>query len=113
MPRVIFLASRACELTHQNYSACAGRYARTFIGLANGWLADAAITASADDISDHLSEVSSTETFSIPGTVYEELFAVTDRLAVSSVQWSGSSERFVCLVAPAGRAQAPISRVLG
>jgi NAD(P)-dependent dehydrogenase (short-subunit alcohol dehydrogenase family) len=28
VPIVAFLASRACEFTHQNYSACAGRFAR-------------------------------------------------------------------------------------
>jgi NAD(P)-dependent dehydrogenase (short-subunit alcohol dehydrogenase family) len=86
VPMVIFLASRACELSHQNYSACAGRYSRAFIGLADGWLADADATATADNISEHLPEVSSTETFTIPGTVYEELFAVIDRLAVSPAE---------------------------
>ncbi|MDT5014255.1 MAG: hypothetical protein QOD39_415 [Mycobacterium sp.] len=30
---VVFLASRACELSHQNFSACGGRFARVFIGL--------------------------------------------------------------------------------
>lgn len=34
---VTFLASRACEFTHRNYSACAGRYARVFVGLGGGW----------------------------------------------------------------------------
>jgi NAD(P)-dependent dehydrogenase (short-subunit alcohol dehydrogenase family) len=83
VPMVTFLASSACELSHQNYSACAGRYSRAFIGLADGWLADADTTATADDIVEHLSEVSSTAAFSIPGTVYEELFAVVERLGVS------------------------------
>jgi NAD(P)-dependent dehydrogenase (short-subunit alcohol dehydrogenase family) len=84
VPMVTFLASRACELSRQNYSACAGRYSRAFIGLGDGWLADADATASADDIAAHLSEVSGTETFSIPGSIYEELFAVTDRLRVTA-----------------------------
>jgi NAD(P)-dependent dehydrogenase (short-subunit alcohol dehydrogenase family) len=86
VPIVTFLASRACELSHQNYSACAGRYSRAFIGLGDGWLADADTTASADDIAAHLSEVSATDTFSIPGSIYEELFAVVDRLGVSLAQ---------------------------
>ena len=41
VPLVAFLASRACDFTHRNYSACAGRYARVFVGLSEGWLADA------------------------------------------------------------------------
>ena len=39
VPLVVFLASRACDFTHRNYSACAGRYARVFVGLGDGWLA--------------------------------------------------------------------------
>jgi len=35
-----YLASRACELTHQNYAAVAGRFARIFVGYGEGWLAE-------------------------------------------------------------------------
>lgn len=47
VPIVVFLASRASQFTHRNYSACAGRFARVFIGLGEGWLAkpDTAPTA--------------------------------------------------------------------
>jgi NAD(P)-dependent dehydrogenase (short-subunit alcohol dehydrogenase family) len=40
VPLVTFLASSACDFTHRNYSACAGRYARVFMGLGRGWVAD-------------------------------------------------------------------------
>jgi NAD(P)-dependent dehydrogenase (short-subunit alcohol dehydrogenase family) len=40
VPIVVFLASRSCEFTHQNYSACGGRFARVFVGLGDGWLAE-------------------------------------------------------------------------
>ena len=40
VPLVTFLASSACTFTHRNYSAAAGRYARVFVGLSEGWLAD-------------------------------------------------------------------------
>ena len=39
VPMVVYLASRACTITHQNYSACAGRFARVFVGLGEGWVA--------------------------------------------------------------------------
>jgi hypothetical protein len=58
VPIVVFLASRACEFTHHNYSAGAGRYARVFIGLGNGWLAEPGSQPTADDIAAHLAEVS-------------------------------------------------------
>ncbi|OBI86759.1 SDR family NAD(P)-dependent oxidoreductase [Mycobacterium asiaticum] len=76
VPMVVFLASRACELSHQNFSACAGRFARVFVGLGQGWLADADSAPDADDIATHLSEVSATEPFTVPGSIFEEVFGV-------------------------------------
>ena len=34
VPMVTFLASGDCDLTHQNFSACGGRFARVFVELA-------------------------------------------------------------------------------
>ncbi|OBI88826.1 SDR family NAD(P)-dependent oxidoreductase [Mycobacterium asiaticum] len=76
VPMVIFLASRACDFSHQNFSACAGRFARVFVGLGQGWLADPAHAPTADDIATHLSEVSATESFTVPGSIFEEVFGV-------------------------------------
>jgi NAD(P)-dependent dehydrogenase (short-subunit alcohol dehydrogenase family) len=84
VPMVVFLASRACEFTHQNYSACAGRFARVFVGLGQGWLADPDSEPTADDIVAHLDEVSATEPFTVPGSIFEEVFAVCEQLGVSS-----------------------------
>ena len=83
VPIVAFLASRACEFTHQNYSACAGRFSRVFVGLGEGWLAEAGSNPTADDIAAHLSEVSATEPFTVPGSIFEEIFAVCERLGVN------------------------------
>src|SRR6201988_4878369 len=58
VPLVAFLASTACEVTHRNYSACAGRYARVFTGLGEGWVAAAESEPTAEDIQAHLDEVS-------------------------------------------------------
>jgi NAD(P)-dependent dehydrogenase (short-subunit alcohol dehydrogenase family) len=84
VPLVVFLASRACEFTHRNYSASAGRYARAFMGLGEGWLADpAAADPTADDVLAHLDEVSTTERFSIPDSIVDEVLEVCDRLGIS------------------------------
>jgi NAD(P)-dependent dehydrogenase (short-subunit alcohol dehydrogenase family) len=83
VPIVAFLASRACEFTHQNYSACAGRFARVFVGLGEGWLAEADSNPTADDVAAHLAEVSATEPFTVPGSIFEEVFAVCERLGVN------------------------------
>ena len=73
VPIVVFLASRACEFTHRNYSAGAGRYARVFIGLGKGWLAEPGSEPTADDIAAHLGEVSATEPFSVPASIFDEV----------------------------------------
>lgn len=82
VPIVTYLASRACQSSHQNYSACAGRYARVFVGLGDGWLADTDAQPTAEDIEAHFTKVSTTEPFSIPANIYEELFGVVNRLGV-------------------------------
>ena len=84
VPIVVFLASRACEFSHQNYSACAGRFARVFVGLAQGWFAEKDSNPSADDIVAHLDEVSATEPFTVPGSIFEEVFGVAAQLGVTT-----------------------------
>ncbi|MDT5372329.1 MAG: hypothetical protein QOC62_6760 [Mycobacterium sp.] len=82
-PMVVYLASRACEFSHRNYSAFGGRFARVFIGLGRGWLAGQDTNPTADDVAANLSEVSATEPFMIPESIYEEVFAVYERLGIS------------------------------
>ena len=82
-PMVVYLASRACEFSHRNYSAFGGRFARVFIGLGRGWLAGQDTNPTAEDVAAHLSEVSATEPFMVPESIYEEVFAVYERLGIS------------------------------
>ncbi|MFG1929556.1 SDR family NAD(P)-dependent oxidoreductase [Mycobacterium sp. NPDC048908] len=81
-PLVVFLASRACTFSHQNFSACAGRFARVFVGLGQGWLADPDSNPTADDVAAHIAEISATQPFTVPGSIYEEVFSVTERLGI-------------------------------
>jgi NAD(P)-dependent dehydrogenase (short-subunit alcohol dehydrogenase family) len=81
-PIVVFLASRACEVTHQNFSACGGRFARVFVGLGDGWLAAPDSAPTADDIAANFAEIAATEPYTVPGSIYEEVFAVTKRLGI-------------------------------
>jgi NAD(P)-dependent dehydrogenase (short-subunit alcohol dehydrogenase family) len=73
VPAVSFLASRACTVTHRAYSACAGRFARVFVGLGQGWTADRGGTPSADDLLAHLDEASTTERFIVPDSIFDEV----------------------------------------
>lgn len=85
VPLVTFLASRACTFTHRNYSACAGRYARVFVGLSKGWLADADAEPTAEDIAAHLDEISSTDTFIVPSSIVDEVLQLCDRRGISAM----------------------------
>jgi NAD(P)-dependent dehydrogenase (short-subunit alcohol dehydrogenase family) len=83
VPMVEFLASRACTFTHHNYSACAGRYARVFVGLGEGWLAESLSTPTVDDIAAHLDEVTGPEPFTIPMSIFDEIAGVCSRLGIT------------------------------
>jgi NAD(P)-dependent dehydrogenase (short-subunit alcohol dehydrogenase family) len=80
VPLVVFLASRSCELSHYCYSACGGRFSRVFIGQGQGWVADGRPTA--DDISAHLEEISATEHFSIPRSIFDEVAETCTALGI-------------------------------
>jgi NAD(P)-dependent dehydrogenase (short-subunit alcohol dehydrogenase family) len=83
VPLVTFLASKACSVTHHNYSACAGRFARVFVGLGQGWLAQPGSAPSADDIAANLHEISATAPHTIPGSIFDEVLQLCERLAIT------------------------------
>src|SRR5262249_9930947 len=84
VPMVAFLASRACDFTHHSYSAGAGRYARVFVGLADGWLAERGTKPTADDVAAHLDDVSATESYTIPTSIFDEVLGICSRLGITS-----------------------------
>jgi NAD(P)-dependent dehydrogenase (short-subunit alcohol dehydrogenase family) len=73
VPIVVYLASRACDVSHHCFSACAGRFSRVFVGQGRGWVATTGSNPSADDIAAHWAEVSASEPFSIPGSIFDEV----------------------------------------
>lgn len=82
VPMVTFLASRSCELTHQSFSALGGRFARVFAGLGEGWLCQTGTGPSAEDIAAHLTQISATEPFTVPGSIYDEVAAACAFLGI-------------------------------
>lgn len=85
VPLVVFLASDDCVLTHRNYSACAGRYARVFMGLTQGWLAADDRDPTADDVLAHIERISATDTFTVPDSIVDEVLDVCGRLGISAM----------------------------
>jgi NAD(P)-dependent dehydrogenase (short-subunit alcohol dehydrogenase family) len=83
VPMVVFLASRSCQLSHHNFSVGAGRFARVFVGLGEGWLAERGTRPTAEDIEARLAEVSATEPYTVPGSIIDEVLGLCARLGVT------------------------------
>jgi NAD(P)-dependent dehydrogenase (short-subunit alcohol dehydrogenase family) len=85
VPMVVFLASRNCRLTHHNFSAGAGRFARVFTALGEGWLAPRPSGAkpTAEDVEDHLDAIGALEPFTVPMSIYDEVGEIWSRLEVN------------------------------
>ena len=81
VPMVVYLASRECALTHHFFSAAGGRFARVFIGLGEGWMTDAT-EPTAEDIAEHLVDITNSEPYTIPGGVSDEMALLLQRLRI-------------------------------
>jgi NAD(P)-dependent dehydrogenase (short-subunit alcohol dehydrogenase family) len=80
-PLVTFLASRSCAVTGEAFSACGGRFARVFVGVADGWLAPDPGSVTAEAIAAHLDEIRDTSRSSIPAWMFDEWADVARRLS--------------------------------
>ena len=77
-PVVTYLASEACEQTHEIFSAGGGRFARMFVGLTPGWTKGAGAKASAEEIQAHIDEIRDTEGYIIPSSIADEMKAMME-----------------------------------
>jgi len=93
VPMVVFLASRACELTHHNYSTGAGRYARVFVGLGAGWLSAAGSEPTAEDIAANLAAVSTTQPFTVPSSIADEVMEISLRRGLNQDDTNSAGEQ--------------------
>jgi hypothetical protein len=77
---VVYLASEQCELTHEIYSVGAGRYARVFVGLCEGWTDGSGDPVSAEQVRDNLDQIRDESGYSVPGSAAEEMMAAMKSL---------------------------------
>jgi len=75
-----YLASRACEVSGELFSVCNGRYARVFVGVADGWLSRPADKVDAEAVRDHLAEIRDIGRHSTPMWLFEEVADVARRV---------------------------------
>lgn len=79
-PLVVFLASEACELTHEVFSVGGGRFARIFTGVNSGWFAGPGATPTAEDIAANLETIRDIAEYVIPGNNAEEMALLFDAM---------------------------------
>jgi NAD(P)-dependent dehydrogenase (short-subunit alcohol dehydrogenase family) len=79
-PLVVYLCSQKCELTHEIFDVGGGRYARIFVGMAQGWIAPKGKKPSADDIFDQIDVIRDTQNFTIPQSIADETAAIAQAL---------------------------------
>ncbi|MEZ5141019.1 MAG: hypothetical protein R2726_00645 [Acidimicrobiales bacterium] len=53
------------------------------MGLGEGWLADAGSSPTAEDIETHLAEISASEPFTVPDSIFDEVAGVSQRLGLA------------------------------
>jgi len=85
-PLVALLASPACPVTGEAFSAAAGRFARVFIGVTDGWTHPPLTPASAESILEHWDEVEDRSNFVVPGSVFDEFDAIAASLRAASAE---------------------------
>jgi NAD(P)-dependent dehydrogenase (short-subunit alcohol dehydrogenase family) len=79
-PFVAYLASAACPVNGETFSAVAGRYARVLIGVTDGWFADDLGAVTVEAIAEHFDEICEASTFHLPRSVFDEYRAMGPQL---------------------------------
>jgi NAD(P)-dependent dehydrogenase (short-subunit alcohol dehydrogenase family) len=72
-PMAAYLASSACAVSGEAFSAGGNRFGRVFIAVSDGWINPAEGPASPEDIEAHLSEIRDLSSYAIPPNSIEEL----------------------------------------
>jgi NAD(P)-dependent dehydrogenase (short-subunit alcohol dehydrogenase family) len=77
-PLVSYLASSACQVTGEAFSALAGRFARVFVGLTPGFFSDSAEPVEAEEIAARFEQIRNPEDYWIPESLVAEQRSVAD-----------------------------------
>ena len=72
-PIVVYLASAACAVSGEAFSAGGRRFGRVFIAVADGWVSQGDSIPTAEDIEAHLPEIEDQSSYAIPPTSIDEL----------------------------------------
>lgn len=79
-PLVLYLVSEQCRVTRHVYSALSGRYARAFVGVADGWMTMADSPPSVEEIQRHFAAIGAMNKHYVPQSVTDEFTPVLNKL---------------------------------
>jgi NAD(P)-dependent dehydrogenase (short-subunit alcohol dehydrogenase family) len=77
---VTYLCSSECDYSGEAFSAVHGRYARVFVGVADGWIAPDESSISAENVAAHMGQIRDLSSYSAPMWLFEEIRDVDERL---------------------------------
>jgi NAD(P)-dependent dehydrogenase (short-subunit alcohol dehydrogenase family) len=77
---VTYLCSSTCDYSGEAFSAVHGRYARVFVGVADGWITPDESSISAENVAAHIGEIRDLSGHSVPMWLFEEMRDVTERI---------------------------------
>jgi NAD(P)-dependent dehydrogenase (short-subunit alcohol dehydrogenase family) len=80
-PLALLLVSEANDLTHEIFSVGGGRYAKVFVGLTPGWIAERGVVPSIEEVRAHLDEIREHGEFVVPGSFADELSIIIGAVA--------------------------------
>jgi NAD(P)-dependent dehydrogenase (short-subunit alcohol dehydrogenase family) len=79
-PLVCYLVSEESDITHELYSVGGGKFSRIFVGMAPGWAAGKGAKPSVEEIRDHMDEIRNQESYSVPGSIGDEMKLLMESL---------------------------------
>jgi NAD(P)-dependent dehydrogenase (short-subunit alcohol dehydrogenase family) len=75
-PMVVWLASSACSVSGEGFSAGGRRFGRVIVAVADGWVSPLDHDPTAEDIDAHLAEIEDQGSYAIPPTSLDELSVI-------------------------------------
>lgn len=70
-PMVAYLAHESCQVNGEILVAGAGRFARWFLGITQGWVHEGEGVAPLEEIAEHWGEINNSENYYIPDNLYD------------------------------------------
>jgi NAD(P)-dependent dehydrogenase (short-subunit alcohol dehydrogenase family) len=76
----VYLASEGCEVNGEAFSVCGGRYARVFVGVADGWMAPDLDILTPEDVVANLPTIRDITHHTVPNWLFDECATVAKTL---------------------------------